>query len=268
MIHVNTALARRLELSQAATLVEYVETARRLYPDLGCEYLPLRGGAYAIYAGPESPISRAAGLGLDGPVTPDDLDQVEDFFRIAGEAPQADLCPFADSSLLDALGQKGYRVRWCLNVHVRELSRESGKTGESTGIRVESGDACAIGLWAITVSNGFEGVDSPTLVHPSISYVTGQKPGVTRFIAYAGNEPVGAAALDIRDRLAIFCSTSTRVKFRGMGVHTALLNARMKAAAAAGCDLAMVMTGPGAPSQRNVERAGFRTVYTVMRMIR
>ncbi len=268
MIHVDAALARRFEVTGAATIVEYAETARSVYPELGCKYLPLRAGAYAVFAGPGSPISRAAGIGLHGPVTAGDLDLAEDFFRSTGEAPQVDLCPYAHPSLLDMLGERGYRIRWCLNVHFRELGREADESSASGGIRVESGDACDLELWARTVSNGFEGVDRPTLIHPSISYVTGQKPGVTRFLAYGGGEPAGGGALDVCDGIATFCGTSTRVGFRGMGVHTALLRSRLKAAAAAGCDLAVVLTSPGAPSQRNVERAGFRTAYTVIRMIR
>lgn len=271
MIHVDLALARRLELTQAATLVDYVETAARLYPGLGCRHLPLRGGAYAIYAGPESPISRATGLGLDGPVTQEDLEQVEDFFGEIGDRAQVDLCPLAHSSLVDVLGQRGYRVRWCLNVHFREVRGEADRhlgCDAGSAVTVESAEACEIDVWARTVSDGFEGVDRPALVHPAIAFVTGRKPGVVRFLAYMGTEPAGAAALDMRDGLAIFCSTSTRVQFRGMGVHTALLRARLRAAAEAGCDLAMVLTSPGAPSERNVERAGFRTAYTIMRMVR
>ena len=56
--------------------------------------------------------------------------------------------------------------------------------------------------------------------------------------------------------------------FRGRGVQTALLEGRLAAAEAAVCDLAVVMTTPGTPSQRNVERAGFRTAYTFARMVK
>ncbi len=62
--------------------------------------------------------------------------------------------------------------------------------------------------------------------------------------------------------LASFFSASTRPAFRGRGVQTALLHARLAAALGAGCDLAMVHTAPGSASQRNVERLGFRLAYT------
>jgi hypothetical protein len=37
--------------------------------------------------------------------------------------------------------------------------------------------------------------------------------------------------------------------------------ARLAEARAAGCDLAVVTTRPGSPSQRNVQRAGFHLLY-------
>ncbi|HSO74006.1 MAG TPA: hypothetical protein VLU47_04145 [Blastocatellia bacterium] len=39
-------------------------------------------------------------------------------------------------------------------------------------------------------------------------------------------------------------------------------HARLAFAVENGCDLAMVATQPGSGSQRNVERQGFRVVYT------
>jgi hypothetical protein len=44
-------------------------------------------------------------------------------------------------------------------------------------------------------------------------------------------------------------------------VQTALLRARLTAAAAAGCDVAVVTTQPGSKSHRNVQRQGFDLLY-------
>jgi len=41
-----------------------------------------------------------------------------------------------------------------------------------------------------------------------------------------------------------------------------LLDARMRHAAAHGCDLALMGAAPGSGSQRNAERHGFRIAYT------
>ncbi len=44
------------------------------------------------------------------------------------------------------------------------------------------------------------------------------------------------------------------------GLHTALLSARL--AAAAGCDVAVIITQPGSKSQQNAQRQGFDLLYT------
>jgi GNAT superfamily N-acetyltransferase len=83
-----------------------------------------------------------------------------------------------------------------------------------------------------------------------------------------GEEPAGAAAVAIRRGLTALFTASTRVAFRGRGVQTALLQARLALAAAMGCDLAVVQTKPGSASQRNVERVGFCLAYTKVTMVR
>jgi hypothetical protein len=45
------------------------------------------------------------------------------------------------------------------------------------------------------------------------------------------------------------------------GVHTALLSARLADAAAAGCDVAVIITQPGSKSQQNAQRHGFDLLY-------
>jgi hypothetical protein len=44
-------------------------------------------------------------------------------------------------------------------------------------------------------------------------------------------------------------------------VHTALLSARLADAAAAGCDVAVIITQPGSKSQQNAQRHGFDLLY-------
>ncbi|HRI11203.1 MAG TPA: hypothetical protein PKW35_25470, partial [Nannocystaceae bacterium] len=48
---------------------------------------------------------------------------------------------------------------------------------------------------------------------------------------------------------------------RRRGVQSALLTHRLAAAAAAGCELAVVTTQPGSKSQENVQRLGFALLY-------
>ena len=60
----------------------------------------------------------------------------------------------------------------------------------------------------------------------------------------------------------------TMLKYRGRGLQTALLRARMTAAADAGCEYAVVVTNGGSTSQRNCERLGFRVAYSKVTVIK
>ncbi len=67
---------------------------------------------------------------------------------------------------------------------------------------------------------------------------------------------------------ALLFADSTLEKYRGRGLHLALIRARLQHAAELGCDLATASTAPGSTSQRNYERAGFRVIYTKLNMQR
>ena len=71
----------------------------------------------------------------------------------------------------------------------------------------------------------------------------------------------------ILDTAKGFAEVSTRsIKnvpaLRGRGAHTALIAARLRAAAAAGATLATVCARPGGESHRHLDRAGFTVGYT------
>jgi GNAT superfamily N-acetyltransferase len=74
--------------------------------------------------------------------------------------------------------------------------------------------------------------------------------------------------MSIHQSVASFGGAGTLPEFRNRGVQRALLLARIAQAAREGCDLAMVATAPGSGSQRNVERQGFRVVYTRTKFLR
>lgn len=69
-------------------------------------------------------------------------------------------------------------------------------------------------------------------------------------------------------RIFAVCGAGTAAEFRGRGLQTALLQARLAAAAQAGCEYAVVVTQGGTTSQRNVERLGFRVAYSKVTVIK
>jgi GNAT superfamily N-acetyltransferase len=82
------------------------------------------------------------------------------------------------------------------------------------------------------------------------------------YLARIDERVVGGATLAVRGRIAGLFGASTLPEFRKRGVQTALLEARLKRAVEAGCELAMSIAQPGSRSQRNITRQGFQTLYT------
>ncbi|HEX6291588.1 MAG TPA: GNAT family N-acetyltransferase [Herpetosiphonaceae bacterium] len=269
MLFADLALAQRLERNEALNNAEYAHTLKRLQPDSSAQVVPVAGG-YATFTRPDFPVNRAIGLGMSQPVTDADLDTLEALYRGYGLPAQVDVCPLADGSLVAALGRRGYRIVRFFNRHIRAIGAADMQEAPYPAIRVAAVAADDIDLWERTVDRGFSGRDdlAADAMGLSLARLAFQRPTVTCFLARIGDEPVGAAGLAIRDGLATFFSTSTRVEYRRRGVHTALLRARLAAAASAGCGLATVAPLPGSDSQRNVQRAGFQIAYTRLVMQR
>jgi GNAT superfamily N-acetyltransferase len=268
MIFADRALAQRLERNEALNTADYAHTLKRLHPDSAARVLPVADG-YAIFSRPDFPNNRAIGLGLSQPVTAADLDAVEAFYRGYGVPTRVDLCPLADPSLMEELGRRGYRIVFFFNTQIRPLTADDAHVPRSE-IRVAACAPADVELWALTsIRCGRpqqEIADDDTWLE--LARLAFQRPGVTCFLAWIEDQPVGAAAMMIRDGLGTLFSTITHVEYRGRGVQTALIRARLAAAAAAGCDLMTVATVPGSPSQRNVQRAGFTAAYTRMVLLR
>jgi hypothetical protein len=63
-------------------------------------------------------------------------------------------------------------------------------------------------------------------------------------------------------------ATGTLPASRKRGAQGALIGARLAAAQAAGCDICFSRTAAGSSSQRNLERWGFRAIYSRASMIK
>lgn len=266
MLFADAALARRLEDAEARGTVEYAQAQARLRPEAGTAEVPVAGG-YAVYAGLGSPLSRAVGLGLNGPIQAADLEQVEDFYHGRGAPAAVDLCPLADSSLRELLGRRGYRPAEFNNVWVRPVNEAESWPAPPPGISVAVAGPAEAELWARTVTLGFSSQEEVPSEEQEIAAPFFYMSTAVCFLAQVEGGPAGGAAMAIHQGLAALFSTSTLPAFRERGVQTSLLRARLAFAARAGCDLATVQTEPGSASQRNVERLGFRLAYTKLTMI-
>ncbi len=267
MLFVDLALARRLEAAEAQAGVECAATLARLRPESAAAAERIAGGA-AVFAGVSSPLTQAMGLGLEGPVVEAEVERLEAFFRSRGDAVRVEVCPFAHATLVELFGRRGYRVAEFSNVLVRPLNRGESWPAAPAELQIEAVGPQDSDLWARTVAQGFAEHFPATPELVEIMTIFCHRPTTKCFLARIKGEPVGGASLSQHEGIAGVYGASTLPAFRNRGVQTALLHARMAAAAAAGYDLAMTSALPGSASQRNIERQDFRVVYTRSKFIR
>jgi len=276
------ALSARLEAAEAGQLEGLTRVVAERLPERGAAFLSLAGGC-AAFLGPNVSVSRAAGLGMSGPVTPADLDALEALYRSRGAEARILVSPFAHPSLFEQLGDRGFRLVELDTILARLISGvESGverspapagalevsatgtmdvrNTGEMNVRRAEVEEAAA---WVEVSLRGFSGSDEPPPRDLAALFeVAFHVPSVFYFFATIGGAAAGTAGLRIHGSTAHFFATSTLPAARGRGVQAALIDHRLEVARARGCDLAFTATEAGSASQRNFERRGFRPVYS------
>lgn len=256
MLFADLPLARRLEWAEAANACGCAP------PHPGAATLEIAGGR-AIFAGAESPLTQAVGIGLAGPVSEAQLGGLEAFFRSRGAPVTIDLCPLADAGLVEALGARGYRAAEFNNVLVKRLA---GAQIELTP-RVRRATPSEADLWAHTVGHGFFEQPDLTTAEMDVGRAIFAMPGALCYLAATGGEPSGGGALTVHQGLATLFADSTPPRFRHQGLHREMIAARLNEAVALGCDLAMASTEAGSASQRNYERVGFSVVYTKVTLV-
>jgi GNAT superfamily N-acetyltransferase len=261
MRFVDRVLARRLESVDAYAGVEFARAHARFHPDAGSTAEPVAGG-WAIFAGPDSPLTQAFALGLNGPVAEDEVERMEEFYRSRRAMVNVELCPYADTSLVEIFKARGYGLLEFSNVLVRKLTPDDARVSFNGEVRVRRPEPHEVGLWAETVARGF--IESGEIPQMMIElFITSFRSAVgAYFLAEINDSIAGGGVLTMREGIASLGGASTLPAFRNRGVQTALLQARLAFAVERGCEIAMVTTLPGTTSQRNVERQGFRVVYT------
>jgi GNAT superfamily N-acetyltransferase len=189
---------------------------------------------------------------------------MEKFYRAHKSAVNIETCPLADTSLLKLLNERGYQPIEYSNVLVRELTDDDSRAwpDPTSKVRVRRPALDEAESYSLLVAKSFfENADiSPEFL--SIFTSTFYAAGAFFFLAEVDGVPAGGGMMSIHQGVASLGGAGTLPEFRNRGVQKVLLLARLALAAQSGCDLAMVATSPGSGSQRNVERLGFRVVYT------
>jgi hypothetical protein len=257
LVFADSALARRLESAEA------INARFCTASPPGAAFLDIAGGC-AIFVGSESPLTQAVGLGLNGPVSEVEVDELETFFRSRGAKVSIDFCPLAHPGLLEILSRRRYRAAEFNNVLVKRI------VGDPIVLaaRVRQTLAGEEDLWSYTVGRGFFEQGDLTTAEMDVGRAIFAMPGAMCYLAVStSGEPAGGGALAVRDGLATLFADSTVGVFRRQGFHRELIAARLNEAIALGCDSATASTLPGSTSQRNYERLGFEVAYTKVTLV-
>jgi ribosomal protein S18 acetylase RimI-like enzyme len=268
MQFVDKALARRFEACEEMPQVLYARAFQKIRLEIGAAEEEICGG-HMIFAGLGSPIGRATGLGFDRPFTAQDVDRVEQFYRSHNAPAQVDLCPLHDPAVLAMFKQRGYGIAELNNVLYRRLDPAEEFLRAPSGCEIRRGrpeEARALGG---IVERAFFPDGAPEAFRDLLTPLY-QMEGALTFAASVEGKMVacGAGLVIPEHRIFAVCGAGTSAEFRGRGLQTALLRARLAAAAAAGCEYAVVVTQGGTASQRNCERLGFRVAYSKVTLMK
>src|SRR6185369_12457223 len=202
------------------------------------------------------PVGRTIGFGFSGAVNAADIDAVEAFYAAKGVPAQFDVTPLQHESLTALLHERGYSMSELNNVMARRIGREETWVEEVEGITFRDCTADQAALWTDTMLRGFFPDGDIPAGWDKLLMPMALAPNAVPMIAWLGDTPVAAAAaLLCRDwKLMMLGGTSTLKEYRGRGIQTAAIGRRLALGVREGCDLAVVVTRGGTPSQRNVER--------------
>lgn len=85
--------------------------------------------------------------------------------------------------------------------------------------------------------------------------------GTVRYAALRDGVISGGATMRLAEGVAQLTGAATAPAHRRRGVQSVLLSSRLADAAAAGCDVAVIITQPGSKSHQNAHRQGFDLLY-------
>lgn len=268
MQFVDKALARRFEPCEEMPQVLYARVFQKTRPAIGAAEEEICGG-HMIFAGLGSPIGRATGAGLDRPLTAENIDRIEEFYGSHSAPSQVDLCPLHDATAFEMLRDRGYGIAELNNVLYRQLDTEEEFPPAPAGCDILRGQLQDAEVQATIVERAFFPDGAPEAYTGLITPLY-QMDGALTFSARVEGKIVacGAGLVIPVHRIFAVCGAGTLAEFRGRGLQTALLRARLGAAAQAGCEYAVVVTQGGTTSQRNCERLGFRVAYSKVTVIK
>lgn len=261
-----------LDLAHIAALEE-ARQARGL-SEIADQARPIAGGIMARGV-PGTWTNSAVALGMDTPVTAEDIATLIHFFTSVGAEPRVELCPFAHPSLLQHLADGRFVISTFENtffreIHLSETVRPLREPPPGLILRfVDPANEREVADYArVAVSGFFPTGHSPTPDDLAISMRAARHPRSHAALAILDNSIVGAGCMEVSGHVAGLFGLSVLPDFRRRGIQQALIAFRLNYAIAQGARIATISSRPGISTERNVRRMGFQLAYTKPILVR
>lgn len=239
----------------------YVSAPSEVARSLGLQHVKtdsamLFGAAHV----PATHFNYVAGLGLDAPVTQETLDEIEKWYNRINVPFAVSLSPLAQpSELKNWLNTQNYAVEKSTAILI--LKNNPSELEQQT-IEVRPASQRQATIFAQTLIDAF---DLPPFMVNWIASTVG-KEGWYHYLVWEDQTAIAAAILQIHNGVGHLGWAATLPKYRGRGIHRALITQRIQDAFALKCDFVTIDTTYSANdieniTVRNAERLGFEILY-------
>jgi ribosomal protein S18 acetylase RimI-like enzyme len=264
------ALARRIdeaEASLSSDIAESIIAAGSVPGAFRQEF----GGGVAVCTGAASPVTKLIGAGFDGVPGDGAFDELEQKYFDLSAGVRAEVATLADPAFAQHLTRRGYVLTGFENVLALPLDPVI-RSGPPMPAGTSIARAFDQRLFMDVMIDGFHSPDTGVISAPGEQFPRDvlertfadmlSARGFVRYVAVVDGEVAAGGSMRLFEGVAQLCGAATLPRFRRRGLQTAMLHTRLREAAAAGCDLAVVTTEPGSKSQQNAHRAGFALLYS------
>ncbi|SNY47717.1 GNAT family N-acetyltransferase [Paractinoplanes atraurantiacus] len=252
-----TGVDEQAELTEAELMHDYeTRMPAPARERLGVAAARIGGGvALAMPNDPVSYWSKALGFGVTEPFTLAVLDEVLDFYRTHG-VRQA-VIQLVPSVLPDGFAGRGLERT---STWVKLGGDPAQVAAAPSDLRIAAVTPETAGAWADAVLDTF---GMPTGDLTAMLASTAGRAHWRPFAAWDGDEVVAGANVYLNGDAADLNAAATKPSHRGRGAQSALIAARARAAAGAGCRRLFAETwkGEGNQSLSNMVRSGLAPLY-------
>ncbi|MBN6038440.1 GNAT family N-acetyltransferase [Amycolatopsis sp. 195334CR] len=222
--------------------------------------------ALAVREDPSYFFNRAGGFGTGRPITADDLIPLCDFYREHGVAQGSLMIapPLLPPDWAGTAAELGLTEGSRFVKLGRDLdTADAGIPALPADWRIGVVEAWQAHEWATVMQTTF-GFTAPDLIEMAASFVG--KENWRQYAVWDADRIVAVGSVFFHGECAHMFAGATHPDARGRGAQSALIAARLRAAAAEGCRWIVAETGaegPGEhnPSLHNLLRAGFEPMY-------